>query len=67
MARIILQSLSKHLNYWRASIHTWNSLGVGKKLIEYSHNLEEIVAERTAELQIANDQLSKLEKAKSDF
>lgn len=38
-----------------------------KKLIEYSHNLEEIVAERTAELQNANDQLSKLEKAKSDF
>lgn len=38
-----------------------------KKLIAYSQNLEEIVAERTAELTIANKQLSKLEKAKSDF
>lgn len=38
-----------------------------KQLINYSHNLEEIVAERTAELQIANKQLSQLEKAKSDF
>ena len=40
---------------------------IKKKRIEYSHNLEEIVAKRTAELQIANNQLSKLEKAKSDF
>ncbi|MDY0075993.1 MAG: hybrid sensor histidine kinase/response regulator [Bacteroidales bacterium] len=38
-----------------------------KQLIDYSHNLEEIVADRTAELQIANKQLSTLEKAKSDF
>ena len=38
-----------------------------KKLTAYNHNLEEIVAERTAELQIANKQLAKLEKAKSDF
>lgn len=38
-----------------------------KQLLAYSINLEGIVAERTEELQVANKQLSKLEKAKSDF
>jgi two-component system sensor histidine kinase/response regulator len=38
-----------------------------KQLVAYSHNLEEKVAERTMELEVANKQLSNLEKAKSDF
>jgi len=38
-----------------------------KQLLAYSINLEGVVAERTEELQVANKQLSKLEKAKSDF
>ncbi|MBZ0243429.1 MAG: hypothetical protein K8F24_09470, partial [Bacteroidales bacterium] len=51
-----------------ARINTHLELVKNKKLlIDYSHNLEKIVAARTAELQVANKQLSQLEKAKSDF